>query len=89
MTCIEEVRRERARINTWTVVGMSMWVIASVAVLVWICVLLYNIGMRLSPPTQQACTYISAAIVVSCLLPGPGTLAAVVLLAFASQLLKS
>ena len=88
MTFADDVRRERARGNACAVLGISMWAVASIAVLVWICVLLHNIG-KLSPPVQKACTYISAAIVVSCVLPGPGTLAAVVLLAYASQSLKS
>ena len=89
MTFADDVRRRHARSNACTVFGISMWVIASIAVLVWICVLLHNIGMQLSPPMQQACTYISAAIVVSCVLPGPGTLVAVVLLVYASQSLRS
>lgn len=85
MTFAECVKRKRARSNACAVVGISMWVVASIAVLVWICVLLHNIGMQLSPPMQKACTYISFAIVVSCLFPGPGTVIALILLACASQ----
>lgn len=88
MTFAECVKRKRARSNACAVVGISMWVVASIAVLVWICVLLHSIGMQLSPPMQQACTYISIAIVVSCLFPGPGTIIALILLACASQAFK-
>ena len=74
--------------TTISVVVSTIFTIVSLCALVWICILLNNIGVLSGSKKQKGCKYLCVAIVLLYLLPGPGTLAAIVLLVCATEYLK-
>lgn len=85
---IECMNKEKTDITAVSVFVSSIFAVASVGILVWIFILLDKVGCKLGGKIHEACRYICIAIVVSFLFPGIGTIAAIVLLSYASKCIK-